>query len=239
MTDPATIVVLTGPELARAALAPFYAQGYGAKITSASDLNGLRRIVAFARGPLRLIAVASGVLVPDGVLRSFQAGAYNVHPGPPNYRGLYPSVFALYDRAADFGVTVHEMTAEPDSGPIVACTRFPIPSGTDRLGLDTLTLKHIVDALERLAPQLVDIASRLPPTLDAWSGPVRRKSDFDALCRLPANIGAEEFARRYRAIGEGPHHALEIEIQGHRFELDNRRALTVVRAGQSAARSAA
>lgn len=70
------------------------------------------------------------------------------------------------------------------------------------------------------------------------AGPIQTKTDFDALCRLPSDVTFDEFARRYRAVREGPHHALDIEIFGHRFKLDNRRNNDVVRAGQSNRRAA-
>ncbi|QOZ54217.1 hypothetical protein [Bradyrhizobium sp. CCBAU 53338] len=57
----------------------------------------------------RLVAFASGVIVPPDLLARFGRGAYNFHPGPPAYPGWAPAHFALYDRADSFGVTVHAM----------------------------------------------------------------------------------------------------------------------------------
>ena len=52
------------------------------------------------------------------MLDAFAGPSYNFHPGPPNRPGRYPSVFALYDNARHFGITVHEMLPKVDSGAI-------------------------------------------------------------------------------------------------------------------------
>ncbi len=96
----------------------------------------------------------------------------------------------------------------------------------------------MVKMLTRLAGILVNLEVTPVVCCKEWSGPVRTKTDFDALCRLPSDVTVDQFAHRYRAIGEGPHHALDIEIFGHRFKLDNRRNNDVVRAGQSKRRAA-
>ena len=59
----------------------------------------------------RLVSFCSSVIVPQVLLTKLPGPAYNFHPGPPEYPGRYPSVFALYDGAQHFGITVHEMAA--------------------------------------------------------------------------------------------------------------------------------
>ena len=57
----------------------------------------------------RLIAFATPVIVPGRILASLGYGAYNFHPGPPQYPGWAPAHFALYEQANEFGATVHAM----------------------------------------------------------------------------------------------------------------------------------
>lgn len=196
------------------------------------SLDGLKAAATQSPSPQRLVSFGSNVIVPPDLLKHF-FGAYNFHPGPPVYRGLFPSVFALYDSAAKFGVTCHEMSADVDAGSIVAVERFAIPNNANREQLDALTYAAMLALVERLAPQLADLSKSLAPVRETWSGPVRRRADFDGLCRLPANVSADEFQRRYRAIGEGPHHALSIELHGRTFKLESeRKGLRVVRGGR-------
>ncbi len=184
--------------------------------------------------PLRILSVGSDVIVPARILSRLATPAYNLHPGPPNYPGLFPSVFALYDGAKTFAVTLHEMAAAVDSGPIVAVDEFAFESNWDRLALDAATFDVLLKMLARLAPQLADVTKPLPHTKHAWSGTKRTRKDFDALCQLPENASAEEFARRYRAVGEGPDHALSITRFGRTFSLQSETRGTVVRGGQPA-----
>ena len=235
---PGKILLLTMPELTGAAMAPLRDAAGPVEVIVAHDHAGLKAEFQGAIHPDRIITFASGVIVPGEVLNQAKSGALGFHPGSPEYRGLFPSAYAVFDCAPTFGVTLHHLTPEPDSGDIIAVDRFPVPEGCDRLALDTLTLARIVKMLTRMAGILVNL--EITPALcgKAWSGPIRTKTDFDALCRLPSDVTFDEFARRYRAVGEGPHHALDIEIFGHRFKLDNRRNNDVVRAGQSNRRAA-
>src|SRR5215470_6679976 len=67
----------------------------------------------------RLIAFTTGVVVPQTVFEALGHGAYNFHPGPPDYPGWAPAHFAMYDGAKTFGATAHVMERRVDSGAIV------------------------------------------------------------------------------------------------------------------------
>ncbi len=194
------------------------------------DAAGLAARCARPLNGARLLICGSDVIVRREVLDAFSGPSYNIHPGPPEYPGRFPSVFALYDGAAEFGTTAHEVTARVDDGPIVAVDRFAMPDGIDRAGLESLSFQSVLRLLTDLCPALVGPES-LPQIGGAWSGWVWRQADFDALCRLPDDVDEVEFVRRYRAVGEGPDHALEFIRFGHRFRLDNRRAGPVTVAG--------
>ena len=159
-------------------------------------------------------------------------GAYNFHPGPPEYPGIFPSVFALYAGEKNFGVTLHEMAAVVDSGPIVAVERFAIKPEWDRLALDTATFTALTHLLARCAGHLNDTNTPLAHASETWGTPRRTRKDFDSLCRLPEDASAEEFIRRYRAVGEGPEHALTVSRFGRTFALQPTRGGDVVRGGQ-------
>lgn len=183
----------------------------------------------------RILSIGSSVILPRRVLASLSSPAYNLHPGPPNYPGIFPSVFALYEGACEFGVTLHEMAPTVDSGAICAVERFPIDARWDRLALDTHTLVVLMHVLERMAPQLANVRTPLGYSGDVWSGRSRTRTHFDALCRLPEDFTAVEFAQRLRAVGEGPDHCLTTTRDGQVLRLDTGRRGMVVRAGQPVA----
>lgn len=200
------------------------------RITPVSSRAALEARAAQPLDGARLLICGSEVIVPAALLAKFPSPSYNIHPGPPERPGRFPSVFALYDGAPEFGTTVHEVTPEVDAGPIVAVTRFAIPQGADRATLDAMSFESVLRLLTDLCPALVRPAP-LSRVDAVWTNRATRQADFDALCRLPSDVDAAEFARRLRAVGEGPDHALEIQLFGNRFRLENHRAGVVTVGG--------
>lgn len=213
------IILLAPPEEQEEAAAPLRTAAPGLALHPVADRAGLR--AALLRHPAaRLLSVCSPVIVPADILADLKGPAYNLHPGPPNYPGLYPAAFALYDGARTFGVTLHEMTAQVDAGPIVATNAVDIPPDMDRLGLETLSRQLARHLLRGMAGALTDLARPLPLAGVSWTGQARRQADFDALCCLPPNADEAEFHRRLRAVGEGPYHGLRLPMFGRWFRLE-------------------
>lgn len=179
----------------------------------------------------RLLSFGSEIIVPQSVLSRLGGGAYNFHPGPPTHPGRFPSSFFIHDGGTMFGSTVHEMAAKVDSGPIHAVDWFEVPAGVDCVTLNAMSYFSLMAMFERLAPHLSQHQDPLSHSDDVWSGHTTTQDDFDDLCRLPENVSEEEFQRRYRAVGEGPDHALEFSLHGHRFILDNQHAAPDVKIG--------
>lgn len=229
------LILLTDPAFAAPVTDILTREAPSLSVQPATTLPALEAALETGPKPARILSLGSGVIVPARLLMALESPAYNLHPGPPEQRGLFPSVFALYDQAPDFGVTLHEMAPEIDRGAIVDVARFAIDPTWDRLALDTHTLDVLLQVLARNARRLADPRSPLAPSGDTWSGPLKTRRDFEALCRLPADFTPEEYARRLRAVGEGPHHALTVVRDGKVVRLDTGRAGPVVRAGQPVA----
>jgi methionyl-tRNA formyltransferase len=226
----ARIILLTEPQLADAVV-PFLTAAR-ATVDPVFTLPDLRGALGGDLRDTRLLSFGAGVIVPEAVLARLPGPAYNLHPGPPAYPGLFPSVYALYDGAPTFGITLHEMAPLVDSGPIVAVETFAVPAMCDRLTLDTHTFRAMVNMVARLALPLTNVAQPLPRIDAAWSGTRRTRRDFEALCRVPEDAGTDEFFRRLRAVGEGPHHGLTLTRFGREFRLVSQTGAPVVRGGQ-------
>lgn len=172
-------------------------------VTVASDRPLLDSACQTLQTGTRLISFCSPVIVPAAYLAGIDCGSYNFHPGPPSYPGRYPSVFALYDGATEFGITVHNMAARVDEGPIVCTERFPVPLNCDLETLDTLAFQALIDLFRKLAMKLATDPRPLPLREIGWSGTKRSKADCDNLCLADANLPTDELRRRQRACG--PH----------------------------------
>src|SRR5262245_31997255 len=105
------IVLLTGENDAPVLVDTLHRHNHALTVTPVATLEDLRTAAAHLPVATRLLSFCSPVIVPPDVLSALPGPAYNFHPGPPERPGRYPAVFALYDRAERFGITVHEMAA--------------------------------------------------------------------------------------------------------------------------------
>jgi methionyl-tRNA formyltransferase len=170
-------------------------------IIPANNRNSLDNACDNVRPGTRLISFCSSVIVPKAHLDAIPCGTYNFHPGPPSYPGRYPSVFALYEEAGNFGVTVHVMAERVDEGPIIAAEWFTVPENCDLETLDTLAFKALMGLFRRLAKRLATDSEPLKPKMIRWSGKKWAKADCDALCRIDSSTSSTEAAKKIRACG--------------------------------------
>jgi methionyl-tRNA formyltransferase len=149
----------------------------------------------------RLLAFVTPVIVPPSILANLGYGAFNFHPGPPDYPGWAPSHFALYERATEFGATVHVMVEKVDAGPIIDVARFPIPAEISVLGLEGLTYAHLAQLFWRKAKSLATNPDP-PPTLPLrWGTRKNSRRACRAICDIPFDIPKDELDRRLRVFG--------------------------------------
>ena len=166
----------------------------------------------------RLIAFLTPVIVPPSILDRLGFGAYNFHPGPPDYPGFVPSHFATYDGAAGFGATAHVMVAQVDAGPIVGVELFDIPRGIGVLALERLAFIELARLFWKLANALATQERPLEELPIRWCGRKTTRRMYEAMCDIPLDISKEELARRLRVFGDG-HFGIHptITIDGRRF----------------------
>jgi methionyl-tRNA formyltransferase len=166
----------------------------------------------------RIIGFLTPVVVPAEVLAALGHGAYNFHPGPPNYPGWLPSHFAVYDRAAFFGATAHEMVAQVDAGPIVGVELFGVPPGASVEEIDRLAFVQCARLIWRFAPALACDPAPLPVLPVQWSGRRSTKAMVREACDIPADITKDELERRLAAFGAGHFGDVPtVTLHGHTF----------------------
>ena len=170
------------------------------KIVHVSMLLQLDALPSDVLAEARLIAFKTGVVVPSRILRQLGFGAYNFHPGPPEYPGWAPFAFAIYDQAATFGATAHKMVRKVDAGPIIGIARFPLPPNIVGAELQKKTVEVMLQLFRRLAPMLANDPNPLPILPLSWGKRVRTRADFNRMCELSADLDEEERNRRRRAF---------------------------------------
>lgn len=168
----------------------------------------------------RLLAFTTSVIVPESILATLGHGAYNFHPGPPQYPGWAPAHFALYDGARTFGATAHVMAVRVDSGPIVGVESFIIPDKISVRGLEQIAYVRLAHLFWRMSRDLACDPSPLQELEIAWCGIKSTRQMYRDMCELPAGISAGELARRIRAFHDDFRAIpLTVSVHGIRFEL--------------------
>ena len=180
-------------------------------VETLTDLNALTPDT-LARA--RLIAHATGVIVPARVLDRLGYGAYNFHPGPPSYPGWAPAHFALYARATQFGATAHVMADRVDEGPIVGVEMFSIPPGASVASLEGMAYARISYLFWTLAKSLATDSEPLPHLPLRWSGTKTTRRDYAILCDVPLDIHPDELDHRIEVFGEDPNFGSRVTYAG-------------------------
>src|SRR5579872_7024832 len=215
---PDTIILLTGPVEATALTAAL--RGHNARLTihHAATFADLDAIGEHVLRRARLIAFVTPVVVPLRILNALGYGAYNFHPGPPEYPGWAPAHFAIYDRAREFGATAHAMIEQVDAGPIVAVEYFTVQPHMTTHGLQELAYEKLAHLFWRMAKDLATRGEPFPELAIRWSGRRRTQRSYAAMCELPLGISKDELDRRIAAFGGGDFGvSLTMVVHGHGF----------------------
>jgi methionyl-tRNA formyltransferase len=212
-----TIILLTGPVEHGPLTALLHGHHPQLAVHSATAAEDFAAFDAVALKRSRLVAFASPVIVPAQILDALGFGAYNFHPGPPDYPGWAPAHFALYDGVSEFGATAHVMAERVDCGAIVDSVLFPIPAGITVQGLEGLAYAHLAQLFWRLSKALATQAEPLPTRDLQWGSRKNSRRAYQAICDIPLDISREELVRRMRVFG-GNHFGMAPTINLHGVE---------------------
>jgi len=213
-----TIILLTGPVEETALTEVLRRHNEGLTIQPVRTQEQLEALDPAAIRRARLIGFVTPVVVPPHILNALGFGAYNFHPGPPDYPGWIPAHFAIYDRARTFGATAHRMAERVDAGPIVDVELFDIPPGTSVTRLQEMAFTQVARLFWRLAPVLAIQSAPIPELPIKWTGTKSTKRMHRAICDLTPDISPQELERRIEAFGAGDFGVnLTITLHGHKF----------------------
>lgn len=150
----------------------------------------------------RLIAFTTSVIVPQFILAQLRYGAYNFHPGPPEYPGWAPAHFALYNRATVFGATAHVMVERVDAGSIIAVQRFEIPPEAGVAVLEGRAYAHLARLFWTLSKALATQAEPFAELPEHWGRCKNTRRGYADICDIPLDISKEDLQRRLEIFGE-------------------------------------
>jgi methionyl-tRNA formyltransferase len=153
--------------------------------------------------PELLVLADYGQIVPPALLGVPRYGALNLHPSLlPRHRGASPIAAAILAGDAETGVSIIQMDAGLDSGPLVAQARYAIDGTETASGLEARLALLAADLLrDTLDPYLGgEIRPQPQPAEGAtMTHPLRREDG-----RLDPARGIEYLARQIRAYQPWP-----------------------------------
>jgi len=163
-----------------------------------------------------IISYLSRWVVPASLIAQARVAAINFHPASPDYPGIGCNNFALYENAAEYGVTCHHMAAQVDAGPIIAVRRFPLFAEDTVASVLKRTYAHQLVLFYSVVSEILQ-GRGLPTSKETWTrAPITRK-EFNRLGQLTADMSPQELATRIRATSYGPWQPT-IAIGEHRFK---------------------
>jgi len=159
------------------------------------------------------VLVAFGKIIPQSIIDIFPHGIINIHPSLlPKYRGPTPIEAAILNGDTETGVSIMQLTAGMDEGPIFAQARTQLT--------DTETKFSLYEALAlRSAHLLIDI---LPQILSDKLHPTPQNNSQASYCPLftkesswlqPEKTTAKEAERHVRACLVFP--KTKLVVNGH------------------------
>jgi methionyl-tRNA formyltransferase len=149
-----------------------------------------------------MVVVAYGQILPATLLDSTRLGTLNVHASLlPRHRGPAPIEWAILSGDRETGVSIMQMDAGVDTGPVLAQTRVPIATRETTPGLEGRLAQLGGELMVRTLDDLQH--GRTHPVAQSSEGAThaRRLQSEDGKLD-PTRMTAEEIDRRVRALGE-------------------------------------
>jgi methionyl-tRNA formyltransferase len=192
------------------------AHGIAVSIVTRADDPALPASVA-AESPDFLFSFYYRFMLAPAVLSLATRGAYNLHGSLlPKYRGRVPVNWAIIHGEHETGATLHEMTAKPDAGGILAQQAVPILVNDTALDVFRKTTVAAEIALYGVLPSLLaGTAKAAPQNLAAGSYFSGRKPDDG---RIDFTWSAAKIHNLVRAVAP-PYPGAFADVNGRRLAL--------------------
>ena len=183
-------------------------------VYSPASLKDLAAQAEFAAlEPDVAVVAAYGLILPQAVLDVPRHGCLNVHASLlPRWRGAAPIQRAIMAGDAVTGVTIMQMEAGLDTGPMLATARTPIEDKT--AGELTAELAEI--GAQLMAGALIDLPMLHPVPQNDGDATYAPKID-KAEARIDWSLDAEAIARQVRGLAPFP--GAWFVLDGERFKV--------------------
>jgi methionyl-tRNA formyltransferase len=190
------------------------AEAHGIAVRHPTSLKGADEQAGFAALSADVAVVAAyGLILPRAILDLPKMGCLNVHGSLlPRWRGAAPVQRAILAGDAETGVTIMQMEAGLDTGPMLAVVHTLV---------DRKTAGQLTDEIAALgANAMVEVLADLPdhpPRAQPDEGVTYANKIDKAEARLDFTANAEQVERQVRAFAPSP--GAFFELAGERFRV--------------------
>ncbi len=190
------------------------AEALGIPVHTPLSLKGAEEQAAFAALQADVAIVAAyGLILPQAVLDAPRHGCINIHASLlPRWRGAAPIQRAILAGDSETGVTIMQMEAGLDTGPMLAIARTPIADKT--AGELTAELAEIGGGL--LLEVLADLSGHAAAPQPDYGVTYASKID-KAESRIHFTASAVQVERQIRAFA--PARGAFFELDGERYRI--------------------
>lgn len=190
------------------------AESRGIEVRHPLSLRNAEEQERFAALSAHIAVVAAyGLILPQPILDAPRHGCLNIHASLlPRWRGAAPIQRAVLAGDAETGVTIMEMEAGLDTGPMLAIERTPIDGKT----AGDLT-RELAEIGGRLLVQVLADLTAYPPVAQPEEGVTYAKKIDKAEARLDFSKRAEEVERQVRGFAPAP--GAFFEFEGERYKV--------------------
>ena len=152
-------------------------------------------------------------------------GCINFHPAPlPDFRGVNGYSFAIYENSLEWGVSVHFVDENFDTGDIIKVNRFPInPSTETAFSLETKSQGKMFELFKEVIDTVKN--ENALPRIPQEKGKYRSKEEFEKIRRIKDTDSLDEIERKIRAFWYPPYEGAVIKIQNKEFTIINKQIL--------------
>jgi len=176
---------------------------FGLHVEQPAKLDDESMVERLGIAPDLLVVVAYGLLLPDWILRWARLGAVNVHASLlPRWRGAAPIQRAILAGDAETGVSIMQMDAGLDTGPVYATATTEIASTTTAAALHDELASLGARTLARVLPEIL-AGTRIATPQDSHGACYARKLTKDEAL-LDWRVPADEIQRKVRAFNPWP-----------------------------------
>jgi len=190
------------------------AQTRGIDVRHPVSLKADNEQAAFAALEADIAVVAAyGLILPQAILDAPARGCINIHASLlPRWRGAAPIQRAILAGDSETGVTIMQMEAGLDTGPMLKSGTTPV---------DGKTAGGLTDELAQIGSRLVvDVLARIDdiaPEQQPEAGATYAKKIDKAEARLDFSKGAEAVEQQVRAFAPSP--GAFFEYEGDRYKV--------------------